>query len=116
MDTDATKCEYADLRQKALSICDRAIAQGRQLTPTCVAPAGTLPLIVFCMFSLIAVSAAIDVGSWYQSKRSRHWAHSCTGGVPLRGPSDARTRRLAGAFRPSTAERAGGIHPAPDPD
>jgi Flp pilus assembly protein TadG len=31
----------------------------------------TLPLIVFCMFSLIAVSgAAIDVGSWYQSKRS----------------------------------------------
>jgi hypothetical protein len=31
----------------------------------------TLPLIVFCMFSLIAVSgAAIDVASWYQSKRS----------------------------------------------
>ena len=31
----------------------------------------TLPLIVFCMFSLIAVAgAAIDVASWYQSKRS----------------------------------------------
>ena len=31
----------------------------------------TLPLIVFCMFTLIAVAgAAIDVGSWYQGKRS----------------------------------------------
>lgn len=31
----------------------------------------TLPLVIFCMFSLVAVSgAAIDVGSWYQSKRS----------------------------------------------
>jgi Putative Flp pilus-assembly TadE/G-like len=31
----------------------------------------TLPVIVFCMFSLIGVAgAAIDVGSWYQNKRS----------------------------------------------
>ena len=31
----------------------------------------TLPLIVFCMFSLIAVSRRGDRrGSWYQSKRS----------------------------------------------
>ena len=31
----------------------------------------TLPLIVFCMFSLIGVAgAAIDVGSWYQAERS----------------------------------------------
>src|SRR6478752_5965952 len=31
----------------------------------------TLPLVVFMMMSLIAVAgAAIDVGSWYQAKRS----------------------------------------------